>query len=66
MFDEGLDREVIEKNCSFLKKCSPMKEFSIFYWEPTGNVPHKSSPTDLGEDRFQIAINKELVEWKNN
>lgn len=66
MFDEGLDREVIEKNCSFLKKCSPMKEFSIFYWEPTGNVPHKSSPTDLGEDRFQIAINKELVKWKNN
>lgn len=66
MFDEGLDEETILNNCTFLDKCSPMKEFSILYWEPKSDVPHKSSPTDLGEDRFREAISEELVKWTKN
>lgn len=63
MHDQGIKDSVIERNCNMLRSCCPMKEFEICYWTPEQDIPAKASPTDLGKERFEIAINEEIKKW---
>lgn len=61
MHDEGIEKDVIVKNCSTLKKCLPMRETKIAYWTPQEEVPSKASPTDLGKERFMRAVKETTI-----
>lgn len=66
MFDKGLKEEAVQRNCNFLTRLIPVIHPSIYLWEPSEDVPQKSSPTDLGKERFEKAVREELVLWKEN
>lgn len=62
MHDEGLDFEIIERNIEMIKAHSRMKEFDIKYWDSTvdKSIPKKASASDLGFDRFEEVITKQI------
>ena len=66
MMDKGLDFEVIKKNMIALKTYGKMMQFEIAYWKPGDDVPDKASPSDLGLQRFEEAIRKELIIYEEN
>lgn len=66
MMDKGLDFEVIKKNMIALKTYGKMMQFEIAYWIPGDDVPDKSSPSDLGLQRFEKAIREELITYEEN
>ena len=57
MLDEGLDMKVIKRNCRTLKRVMHLTDIPVKYWVPSNDIPSKSSPTDLGKDRFLQEIN---------
>lgn len=61
MTDKGLMEIVREKDCKTIH--SILSDVNIYVWNPSEEVPDKSSPTDLGKEGFKRAIRKELVKW---
>ena len=64
MFDKGLDEHVVKRNISVLRTYGRLKEFNIYIWIPGDETPDKSSPTDLGKECFEYAIEYECISEK--
>ena len=62
MFDEGLNKEVIQNNVSRLSAYMLMRNTNIKYWncDNDKDIPAKSSPSDLGKEKFLEIINNEI------
>lgn len=59
MTDKGLMQKAVDRDCELLRE----RFENVLIWDPSESVPDKSSPTDLGEEGFQRAVRKELIEW---
>ena len=61
--DEGLDFDKTKKNADMLKKVCAMHKFEIWYWDSTMDldIDSKSSPTDMGKEKFEEIIQEQLV-----
>ena len=64
MLDEGLSESVIARNCRTLVETMHLVNIPVRYWVPSEDIPSKSSPTDLGKERFleEIHNTKEFKE----
>lgn len=60
MMDEGLKKEIIDKNIEHLKQFCRMTDIQIWCWKPYAGFPKKASPTDLGEAALKDIINNHL------
>ena len=62
MFDEGLNKEVIQNNVSRLSAYMLMRNTNIKYWncDNDKDIPAKSSPSDLGKEKFLEIITYEI------
>lgn len=60
--DEGLDISSTMKNAERLKQSFVFNKFEILYWNYNldKTIPSKSSPTDLGKDKFFEILNNQL------
>lgn len=61
--DEGLEFKHIQRNADMIKNFSTMFMPEIWYWDADQDldVPLKSSPTDMGKEKFNEIINEQLV-----
>lgn len=62
-FDEGLAFEQIQRNADMIKSCYSMFETEIWYWDADQDLDilPKSSPTDMGKEKFGEIIEEQLV-----
>lgn len=66
MMDKGLPFETIKKNIIALKTYGKMKEFETYWWDPGEDVTPKASASDLGLERFEMALQEELVLYEED
>lgn len=66
MMDCGIKPEVLQRNIIALKTYGKMKEFMIQYWNPSEDVPNKASASDLGKQKFEEVLRKELVDYEED
>lgn len=61
--DEGLDFSQTKKNADMIKKICTMHELEVWYWDSTLDldIDLKSSPTDMGKEKFEEIMNEQLV-----
>ena len=61
--DEGLPFEQIQRNADIIKKCCSMFMPEIWYWDADQDldIDPKSSPTDIGKEKFEEIMNEQLV-----
>ena len=62
-FDEGLKFEQIQRNADVIKSFCSMFETEIWYWDSDQDldINSKSSPTDMGRDKFEEIMQEQLV-----
>lgn len=62
-FDEGLAFEQIQRNADMIKGCRSMFETEIWFWDADQDLDilPKSSPTDMGKEKFGEIIEEQLV-----
>lgn len=61
--DEGLPFEQIQRNADVIKDFSTMFMPEIWYWDADQDldINPKSSPTDMGKEKFEEIMNEQLV-----
>ena len=61
--DEGLDFEQTKKNADAIKNFCTMFVPEIWYWDSTMDldIDFKSSPTDMGKEKFEEIMNEQLI-----
>ena len=62
-FDEGLAFEQVQRNADILKSFCSMFEVEIWYWDADQDldINPKSSPTDMGKEKFTEIMEEQLV-----
>ena len=62
-FDEGLAFEQVQRNADIIKSFCSMFEVEIWYWDSDQDldINPKSSPTDMGRDKFEEIMQEQLV-----
>lgn len=62
-FDEGLAFEQVQRNADIIKSFCSMFEVEIWYWDSDQDldINPKSSPTDMGKEKFEEIIQEQLV-----
>lgn len=62
-FDEGLPFEQIQRNADVIKDFSTIFMPEIWYWDADQDldVDPKSSPTDMGKEKFEEIMSEQLV-----
>lgn len=62
-FDEGLKFEHIQRNIDMIKNFGTMFMPEILYWDADQDldIDPKSSPTDMGKEKFEEIMNEQLV-----
>lgn len=65
--DKSSDIDVIKVNAKTIMEYGRMREFKIYYvdMENDTDIPPKSSPSDLGVDKFNQIMNDYLVLYEN-
>ncbi len=61
MTDKGLKGMALQRDC---ERICQIVNCDVYIWQPAEDVPDKASPTDLGRERFQFAIERELKKWE--
>ena len=63
-FDEGLGFEQVQRNADMIKSCCSMFETEIWFWDADQDldIESKSSPTDMGKEKFEEIIEEQLVQ----
>lgn len=61
--DEGLPFEQIQRNANMIKKICTLFTPEIWYWDSNQDldISSKSSPTDMGKEKFNEIIEEQLV-----
>lgn len=61
--DEGLEFEQVKRDANVIKSCSGMLDTEIWYWDADQDldVDAKSSPTDMGGEKFKEIMAEQLV-----
>ena len=61
--DEGLDFSQTQRNADMIKSLSAIFTPDIWYWDSSLDldIEPKSSPTDMGKDKFVEIIQEQLV-----
>ena len=61
--DEGLDFEQTQRNADMIKNLCTMFNVEIWYWDADQDldISPKSSPTDLGKDKYEEIMQEQLV-----
>lgn len=61
--DEGLAFEQTQRNADMIKKFCTMFNVEIWYWDADQDldISPKSSPTDLGKDKYEEIMQEQLV-----
>ena len=61
--DEGLEFEHTKKNADMIKNFCGMLTPEIWYWDSTQDldIDLKSSPTDMGEEKFKEIMEEQLI-----
>lgn len=61
--DEGLAFEQTQRNADMIKNFCTMFMPEVWYWDSDQDldIPSKSSPTDLGKEKFEEIMNEQLV-----
>lgn len=62
-FDEGLPFEQIQRNADILKDFATIFTPEIWYWDADQDldIDPKSSPTDMGKEKFEEIMSEQLV-----
>ena len=62
-FDEGLAFEQVQRNADMIKSFCSMFEVEIWYWDADQDldINPKSSPTDMGKEKFEEIMQDQLV-----
>lgn len=62
-FDEGLAFEQVQRNADIIKSFCSMFEVEIWYWDADQDldINPKSSPTDMGREKFKEIMQEQLV-----
>ena len=62
-FDEGLAFEQVQRNADIIKSFCSMFEVEIWYWDSDQDldINPKSSPTDMGKEKFKEIMQEQLV-----
>lgn len=62
-FDEGLAFEQVKRNADIIKSFCSMFEVEIWYWDSDQDldINPKSSPTDMGKEKFEEIMEEQLV-----
>ena len=61
--DEGLPFEQTQRNADIIQNCCTMIAPEIWYWDSDQDldIDPKSSPTDMGKDKFEEIMQEQLV-----
>ena len=61
--DEGIEYEHIKKCADTIMEYCKLRDTEIWYWDASVDldIDHKSSPTDLGKEKFEEIMQDELV-----
>lgn len=62
-FDEGLEFKHVQRNVDIIKNFCTMFMPEIWYWDSTMDldIDSKSSPTDMGREKFEEIMEEQLV-----
>lgn len=61
--DEGLSFEQIQRDADIIKSCCGIFDVEIWYWDADQDLDilPKSSPTDMGKEKFEEIMEEQLV-----
>jgi DNA primase len=61
--DEGLEFEQTKRNADMIRSLKSMFDTEIWYWDADQDldISPKSSPTDMGKEKFEEIMNEQLI-----